>query len=239
MRSAVTALGNGPHQRQPQAHTAVAFARSRHAVEGFKNAIARVLRYAWASVSHAHFRIGALLAQKQGNRPLRVAARVLQQVANGAAHQLGNAAHFQLIAVQLAHIQLGLDARAFFGAQTNQVDQLGRAHVGFARIQAAGQQNLVHQLVQLGDIALDFLLEGGRGLVAHQLHPHADAGERRAQLVRRIGQQRFVRLHQGLDARGRSVELVGQLAYLVVAAHIHAHRQVAITKLFNALAQAL
>ncbi|MNT86499.1 hypothetical protein D3C72_2267940 [compost metagenome] len=82
------------------------------------------------------------------------------------------------------YIELGVDAGAFLGAQAHQVDQLGRAHVGLARIQPAGQQDFVHQLVQLGNVALDFLLERGRRLVAHQLHPHANAGERAAQLMR-------------------------------------------------------
>ena len=43
----------------------------------------------------------------------------------------------------------------------------------------------------------------GEGVCPHQLQPHADAGERRAQLVRGIGQQGLVRLHQGFNPLGR------------------------------------
>ncbi len=67
--------------------------------------------------------------------------------------------------------------------------------------------------------------------------PHADARERRAQLVRGIGQQRFVRLHQGLDARGRSVELAREVGHLVVAVHRHARRQIALAKALHAVLQ--
>ena len=43
------------------------------------------------------------------------------------------------------------------------------------------------------NFAQDFSAEGGRGrLPPHQLQPHADAGERRTQFVRGIGQQGLV-----------------------------------------------
>ena len=237
MHGALMAFRNRAHQGQAQAHTAMALAGAGHAVEGFKNTFTLVRRHTGAPVSHADFSKRALLVQKQGDRALGVAAGVFQQVAHGAAQQLGNAAHLDHIAMHVGDFQVRLDAGAFFGAQADDVDHLGAAHIRLAGAQATGQQDFVDQLVQLGDIALDLLLEGGRGLVTHQLHAHADAGQGAAQLMRGVGQQRFVRLHQGLDAGGSGIELLGQVADLVIATHIEPHRQIAIAKLLDPFAQ--
>ena len=105
-------------------------------------------------------------------------------------------------------------------------------------VEAAGQQNFVHQLVQLGNVAQNFSAKGGCWQArAHQLQPHADARERRAQLVRGIGQQRFVRAHQGFNARGGGVELARQLGHFVIALHGNAGRQVALAKALHAALQ--
>ena len=78
-------------------------------------------------------------------------------------------------------------------------------------VQAAGQRDFIHQLVQLGDVAQDFGRKGGRGGVCpHQLQPHADAGERRAQLVRGIGQRGDCGASPGFQSLDRRVELPGQ-----------------------------
>ena len=170
---------------------------------------------------------------------MAVAAGILQQVAQGAAHQLGNRRHLQSLCG--LHVQVGIHARAFLGGQPDQVHRFGAAHVHLGRLQPAGQQDLVHQLVQLGDVALDLGLGSRhRGAVAaHQLQPHADARQRRAQLVRGIRQQRFVRLHQGLDAAGRSVELARQVGHLVAPLGGHAHAQVAFAETLHAALQVL
>jgi len=183
--------------------------------------------------------LGAALTAVHHHRDLAgaVAARVFQQVAQGPAQQLGHTAHLQRIGAR-AHVQVGVHAGAFLGGQANQVHQLHGAHIGLARIEAAGQQDLVHQLVQLCDVAQDLGAECGRGLLAtHQLQPHADAGERRAQLVRGIGQQRLVRLDQVFHPLGGGVELARQVGHLVLPLLGHPHREVALAKLLHAALQ--
>ena len=44
------ALSNRTHQRQPQSHAAVAFAGTRHSVEGLENAFALILGHAGPAV---------------------------------------------------------------------------------------------------------------------------------------------------------------------------------------------
>ena len=192
VHAAVVPPGDGPHQRQPQAHAARAFAGAGQAVEGLKDAFALVQRHARTAVAHAHFGQGAAAQHLHGDFARAVAAGVFQQVANGAAQQFGDAAHFQPF-WHGAHVQVRVHAGAFFGGQADQIHVFHGAHIGLAGVQAAGQQDFIHQLVQLGNVAQDFSAEGGRGrLPPHQLQPHADAGERRAQFVRGIGQQGLV-----------------------------------------------
>ena len=140
-------------------------------------------------------------------------------------------------ALVVAGHQFGAGAGAFLRRQPGQVDRLHGADVAFLRVEAAGQQDLVDQLVELGDVAPDLVLERGRGLRLHQLQPHADARQRRAQLVRRIGQQRLVRLEQRLHAFGRVVEALGEEGQLVRARLLDARRQVALAPALHALAQ--
>ena len=86
-------------------------------------------------------------------------------------------------------IQLCMHARAFLGRQTGQVQRFKRLRIGLFGIQAAGQQNFVDELVQLGDAARNLHALRGAAVQRRELQAHADAGQRRAQLMRCIGQQ--------------------------------------------------
>src|SRR5207244_3004996 len=83
----------------------------------------------------------------------------------------------------------------------------------------------VDQRVELGDVLLELALALGVDVLLHQLHRHADAGERSAQLVRRIGEERFVGGDQLFDALCGAVEAPGEPRYLVIAFHLHPCRQ--------------
>ena len=85
---------------------------------------------------------------------------------------------------------MGLCACAFFGRQAHKFHWLDGAYIGFQSFQAAGQKNLVNELIEFLQIALDrgaALLH--RIALAHQLQAHANACQRRAQFMRRIGQE--------------------------------------------------
>jgi hypothetical protein len=66
-------------------------------------------------------------------------------------------------------------------------------------VEPAGEQHLLDQRVELGDVAVDLGLElvalRRRGAVEHR-HRHLHPRQRRAQLVAGVGEQRPVRLHQ-------------------------------------------
>ena len=94
------------------------------------------------------------------------------------------------------------------------------------RLQAAGEQQLADQVVELRDVARDRVAEVGSPR-PHELERHPDAGQRRAQLVRRAREQGTLRAHQGLDPVGRAIEGLGQDRHLVAAFHGHAGVEVA------------
>ncbi|OQC11429.1 MAG: hypothetical protein BWX79_01265 [Alphaproteobacteria bacterium ADurb.Bin100] len=169
-----------------------------------------------------------------------IATRVFQQVAHQPAQQLGHTRHEQAVHA-LGQFQLGASPCAFLHHQTQQVDGLHGAHVGLAGIEPTGQQDFIDQLVQLGNVARDLFAKRGPRLGSHQLHAHADAGQRRAQFVRGVGQQGFLRGqqlrlggHQRLNAFGCGIEACRKVGDLVFAVDGHAGRQVAIAPALHA-----
>ena len=72
---------------------------------------------------------------------------------------------------------------------------------------------------------------------ARQLHGHAQAGQRRAQLVRNIEQQAALGRQQGFDAARHAIEGAGKLTEFVAARGSHAGGQVAGTEPFHCLLQ--
>src|SRR6185295_723868 len=101
------------------------------------------------------------------------------------------------------------------------------------------QQNLVDEGVELGDVLLEAALALRVGTLLHELDRHPDARERRAQLVRRRGEQELVRAHQPLDALGCLVEALGEARDLVAALDLHPGREIAFPKRGDAALQAL
>ena len=79
----------------------------------------------------------------------------------------------------------------------------------------------------------------GIGLLAQQRHRHADARQRRAQLVAAVGEQQAMRGDQLLDAPGRAVEALGQRRHLVAALDLHARAEIAAAQLVDAGLQPL
>ena len=90
-----------------------------------------------------------------------VAARVLQQVADRRGAAAWHAVHRQRSLLSSVGIQLGAGARAFLGRQAGEVHGLDGADVGFPGVEPAGQQDLVDQLVELGDVARDLVASAG------------------------------------------------------------------------------
>ena len=129
------------------------------------------------------------------HRPVK-AGLAAQQIAHGAPQQLGNALHPQLA---LTRIQSGTGTGAFLGAQGQQVDRLHRAHVGILGVKPAGQQDLTDQLIKFADVAIQFFAQRLTVTASlQQLQAHAQPRQRRAQLMRGVGQQGFLRSQQGV-----------------------------------------
>src|SRR6185312_17142393 len=72
------------HQRQPEADTARSLARAGQAVERLENALAQVWRHAGSAVAHAQHGTRALALHADRDGAGAVAARIFNQVANGA-----------------------------------------------------------------------------------------------------------------------------------------------------------
>ena len=98
------------------------------------------------------------------------------------------------------------------------------------QLQPRGGQDIADEAFQLGEVAGN-LAEGGRGLLrvafSGEVERDADPGERRAQLVRHVGEQLPLGPHQVPDALGHLVEGDGDVAQLVVAPQIRASGELA------------
>ena len=154
-------------------------------------------------------------------------AGVLEQVADHPAQQAR-------IAPQRNRLAFELDAfvaRALLRREGEQVDVFRGK--GFLRVQAAREEDLVDQRVELGDVLLQLAAALG------QLERHADARERRAQLVRGVGEQGLVRPDQLLDARRGAVEALGEPRHIVPAFDFHPDAQLAGRERLDALLQPL
>ena len=73
----------------------------------------------------------------------------------------------------------------------------------------------------------------------HQLETEPDARERRAQLVRRVGEQHLVGVDQALDAGGGLIEALRQLRHLVAALDLDPGAQIAGAERLDAALQSL
>ena len=129
VHAAVVPAGNRAHQGQAQADATGALAGAGQAVERFEDAFALVRRYTGAPVADAHFGHGAHAAYDDSDLAVAVAPRVFQQVAHGAAQQLGDARHLQCIGTGVG-VQVGIHAGAFLGRKAHQVHGFDGAHVG-------------------------------------------------------------------------------------------------------------
>src|SRR5438132_204991 len=138
-----------------------------------------------------------------------MAPRILQEVPDHPTQQAWIAANRDRLTIERRLVV----ARAFLGREREEIDLLVPVP-RFGRIQATGGQDLVDQRVELGDVLLELALALGVDVLLHQLHRHADAGERSAQLVRRIGEERFVGGDQLFDALCGAVEAPGEPRYL-------------------------
>ena len=129
-----------------------------------------------------------------------------------------------------------LVARAFLGRERDQLDAL--AHIEtLGRVEAAEQQDLVHELVELGDVSRQ--LRPALRVRLDQLETEPDAGERRPQLMRRIGEQQLVGVDQALDPRGGLIEALSQAGDLVAALDLDARAQIAGAERLDAALQSL
>ena len=128
--------------------------------------------------------------------------------------------------------------RRFLGGERQQVDGFVPLEPGY-RLEAAGQQDLLDQTVELGDVALQPVAGLRIGLLAQHRGRHRDAGERRAQLVAAVGEQQPVGGDQLLDALGGAVEARGQRGHLVAALDLDAGAEVAAAELLDAFLQPL
>ena len=110
------------------------------------------------------------------------------------------------------------------------------------RVESAGEQHLLDQRIEFGDVAFDLGLQVGTALGrsgGEHRHRHAHARQRRTQLVAGVGEQALVRAHQGLDATRRLVEARRQRRHLVVALHRNTVAELTSAELFDAVAQIL
>ncbi len=126
-----------------------------------------------------------------------MASGVLEQVANHPPQQARIAVHDARRACDLDVV-----AGGFLGGE-RESGRPARSRRAIDGVEAAREQDLVDERVELGDVALERSFARGIDAFLEKLDGHADAGERRAQLVRGVREQRLVRTDQPLDALRR------------------------------------
>ena len=150
-------------------------------------------------------------------------ARVVEQVRHGPVDPVGLAADDRRLQLDL-EAQLAAPARALDGVGDDLID----AHVLAARLAARATSQLDdvaderRELVELlDDVPTQALLLLGRQTlgVAEDLDVRAQRGDRRAQLVARIGHQMALRLDRALERVEGRVEAAGQARELVAPGH--------------------
>ena len=127
-------------------------------------------------------------------------------------------------------------SRAFLGRERGEVNVLTDVEL-LGRVEAADKQDLVHELVELGDIALE--LRFAFGICRSQLEPEPDPRQRRPELVRCVGEQHLVRVDQAFDPSGGLIEALSQACNLVAALDLDACGEIAGSERFDAALQAL
>src|SRR2546426_4987186 len=210
---------NAPHDRQAET-----------AIKRLENLLALRFRHARPLVANADLRT----THAHPYRRLAMAPGILQKVADHAAQQPRLALYRDGFAFQRCLFV----ARAFFRGERQQIDRFGLLHA-FRSVEPARQQDFVDQRVELGDVLLELALAARLGAFLHQLGRHADARERRAQLVRSIRQQRLLRAHQLPDSHRRPVEALCKPRHLVVAFDLHPHVELPRAQGLHALLQPL
>ena len=84
-------------------------------------------------------------------------------------------------------------------------------------VEAAREQDLVDELLALGEIAEDLGVQLGARIGEPQFDRHPQPRQRRAHLVAGVGEQRLLRVQKLLDARRGGVECARDHRDLVVA----------------------
>lgn len=168
-----------------------------------------------------------------GNRRRAVTQRILDQVAHEAREQHAVAAHVGRYARRRDVV-----ARRLLGHERKQVDSLA-ALQPLGMVEPAGEQDFFDQRVELGHVAQDLGACAFRAVAAEQVDGQSQSGQRGAQLVAGIGQQRAVRSDEPLDALGRLVECAGDSGDLVATFDRYTPRQFTVAEGEHAAAQLL
>lgn len=138
-------------------------------------------------------------------------AALVEQVADEPGEQPAFARHRRGLAREIRPSTRGLP-----GGKRMEVDALP-VRRPLQGVEAARQQDLLDQLVQLLHVALDAGAQRRVAVLRQQLDRHADARERGAQLVGGGGERLALGLDQRLDALGRPVEAARERRDLVPA----------------------
>ena len=202
------------------------------------------VRHARALVPHTHH--GLAVVARQGDLHGRFARRIADGVADhvlhGAAQQLRIALHrhrLALLVFQPAAVRRRFD-RGIVHQLLHQLVQAQRVAAQRRGIAFGARhlEQLAHQRVEPVGFLLNAVQRGVEVVArARQLHRHAQARQRRAQLVRNVQQQPALGGQQGLDAVRHAVEGARQLAQFVAAGRSHARRKVAAPEPFHRLLQ--
>src|SRR5262249_50304115 len=152
-----------------------------NAVEGRKQPLARVFDDHRSVVEHVEHRPIILPRDGYFGGWLAMEFRIFQEVADHSTQQHRVPAYDDWLCFDATIVI----SRTLLDRERGQVDVLVNIQL-LGGVEAADEQDLVHELVELGDISLE--LSFAFGMRRNQLESEPDASQRRPELMGRIGE---------------------------------------------------
>ena len=106
-------------------------------------------------------------------------------------------------------------------------------------IETRGEQDLLHELVDLPEAAHDLRPDRGIGRARQHLDTHAEPRQRRAELVAGIAEERPLRCEEVVQSLGRDVEGPRHRGHLVAAARVEPRCRIPRSPLLHPASQGL
>ncbi len=187
MDIAIVMPRNLPHKSQAKANAAFSFACPCRAIKWLEDPLAFLGGNARTPI--AYRKLDCFTSTRQGHLDggaATIAMGIVEQIADKPSQKPRLAEDRDWL-----YFERRIGRCAFLGSDRQQIDRVHLGH-NFERFEAAGQQDLADKTVQFRNVVFELLLEPFIGMWLQHLDTHPQARKWRAQLMRSVGEKRFV-----------------------------------------------